>query len=525
MPKKLKSAPLEWGNLVPHVGQRLVLRSFFAFIFTVLAPGRQWGKSTLRRFWIPAVAQRTPGWATLAYVGPQHSDAEKAFEEDLLTFGESGAGIVADHGGQDQSRHIDYMPLRPSCPVDEQNVPHDVGPGTCVCDECIDYRDAVKALDGGTNEGCRVYYVSGGPEAHGQFQKHKLNGAFLDERSWQDGGALWETILPMFNTTGGHLLDVGTPIPEGPNFAGFGDEFAMGEKGNKLYDPDWNSISGKSEDNPFADLAWIAKQRALYAKLGKHTLAACLFDGKFATDLGAVFENLDRVFCLDYVEESDDLFVHRAPTENEPVCIGIDLGKHDDPTILCAISEATLEQLAVQRIRGVHYHDQLPTIAAFIRRYPNARMWCEGREGGEMVSEFMRRRYEDSVRIVKWSSGGEWDKNSSVTRGMDLCQQTGVDGCKGWKLINHPDQKEEFRKFARKKSAAGRTTYSAPDGGHDDFVAGALYAAYGIPIVADDAVQAPLPPPPAQFSTEWLKMVQRGGRGMRVAMGAGKMPM
>lgn len=404
-------------------------------------------------------------------MGPQHADAKKAFEEDLSNLG--AIGVVKDKGGDDQDRHIDYYPIRP-----EYRIGHAEPDGSCrcVCDDCAKVRRAKSALNGRVNEGGRVYYASGAPTAHRQFQKHKLHGAFLDEFSHIDYSAWFETIRPMFNTTGGHAVIVGTPIPEGINFVGFAETFAKGVKGSDTYNPRYFSISGRSEDNPYANHAEIAEQRADLAKMGKHTLALCLYDGLFAADEGAVFTNLDAVFCLKANEVARDLWVHRDPHPGEDMVVSVDFGRHDDSTVVSAMSRWTLEQLAVQRISQTEYTVQIPMIAKFAARYTAPTVWSEGRE--EAAAEMLRQRFGNSCNLVKWTSGGKYDKNDVVAVGMDYCQRG------AWRLIDCPPQRKEFQDFMRIKKVTNgvtRWSYGAPDGKHDDFVASVLFGTYGLP--------------------------------------------
>ncbi len=453
---------LDFSNAQPHAGQQRVLQSVAEHDVTVLAPGRQWGKSSIRPFWIVDTISRTLGFCTLAYMGPAHSDAKKAFDEDLFNLG--GAGLVLDHGGDDQDRHIDYRAIVRDVPGEPPQRP---------------------------NEGARVYYVSGGGEAHRLFQKHKLHGAFLDEFSHMPMEAWIETISPMFNTTGGHALIVGTPIPDGINFAGFADIFTLGDPRNENRDPAYNSISGRSEENPYALIEQIARRRAYLARIGRSALARCLYDGEFVTEMGAVFENLDATFSLRGIETSPGLWISRPPSKTESICVGIDLGKHGgsdgDPTVATAFSRTTNEQLGLLRIEHTDYTVQLPILDRFIRTYGTPMIWVDARSGGEMVTELMRRQYGNVCNLVRWTQGGgPWEKNKSVVSGMDFCERA------AWRLMNVPWQREEFSKYSREKSPSGVWKYGAPKGKHDDAVTACLMAAYGLPL---DPVVAPADAP------------------------------
>lgn len=468
---------VDFRNVEPHQQQRRVLQSVETYDVTVLSPGRQSGKSSTRPFWDVDQIARVPGFATLAYMGPAHADAKKAFDEDLVNLG--NAGMVKDHGGDDQDRHIDFHAILFEQQPDHLEFEQKMG-RACECWNCHEARSIAKCLNGEKNTGGRVYYAAGSPDAHRGFQRHKLHGAFLDEYSHIAPDAWIETIQPMFNTTGGHALVVGTPIPDGINFSGFSDLFDMGDPAKLDRDPCYNSIRWRSEDNPYANIAYIARQRAYLVKVGRTALMRCLYDGEFVTDFGAVFTNLGAVFSLPAKIHAEDHWLLRSQAQDEDVSIGVDLGKHEDPTIISVFSKKTLEQLELVRLRKVEYFDQLPRICAVINRYRVPDVWCEGREGGEMVTEFLKRRYGAWLRVVKWSSGGQFDKSGAVVRGMDLCQQTGIEGMRGWRMMNVDFQRDEFTKFARTKTPKGNTQYAAPAGRHDDTVAAALYASYSL---------------------------------------------
>lgn len=455
---------IDFSQAQPHPGQIVVLTSVVQHDVTVISPGRQFGKSSTRPYFLVNRIASTPGFAIGAYMGPAHSDAKKAYEEDLYNLRQ----FVVDKGGDDQDRHIDFRPIANNAPLGH---PSDV----CLCLDCFSYRAAVISLGGRTNEGARVYYASGGTDAHRQFQKHKLHFAFLDEFSHIAYAAWFETIQPMFNTTGGHVLIVGTPIPDGINFTGFEEVFKMGVPGSDLYDSDYHSISGRSEDNPYADLKKIAKSRAFLEKTGRRTLSMCLYDGLFMRDTGSVFGNLLACFVLPATLIGHDYWIYRKAKPGERTVMGLDLGKHNDPSVAAIFSVDSCEQLAVMRLQG-DYIPQLSRVDAMYRDFNRPVIYADAR-GNETTLELLRQKYGDGAIPVKWSMGGRWDKESQVVRGQTMFQTA------AWKLLDIPDQREEFRNYAKEETPSHRWTYNAPTGKHDDFVTGSLYALYGLPFV------------------------------------------
>ncbi len=524
MASKQKHVDLSLPDFTPHDGQIPVLEAFEEHEVTIYTPGRRAGKTTLRKFVIYRQTARNFGWVEGCYMGPSHADAQSAYEADLLDFG--NADLVRGNKNEDQFRYIDFAaivfdPVPEHLDLDMS----EFGESRCVCFDCASARKDRIRLGGAVNEGGRVWYPSGAPEAHRKFQGKGLHWVMHDEFSHQPSEAFFETTAPMLADTGGPALIIGSFIPEGINYAGFVDLANMGDPSHKSYEPGYVWISGRSEDNPHIDHRAVQAARDRLIRTGRASLAACLYDGVPMSDLGAVFGNLDRVFSLNFTLDAG-VKVSRLPTAGESVAVGVDLGAggEGDPTIVSAFSVDTLEQLALAKIDEPNYFQQIPRVDRIIKMFGRPRIWCEGRESGAMFSQYMQRVHGEYCQVVKWASGGHWDKNAQVNRGMDLCQQTGAEGMRGWRLINDPEQKEEFRLFARSKTDKGSVTYAAPKGKHDDHVAAALYAAYGLPIEVAESVRV-APKPLKVFSTEWLKMVQRGSRGMAVTTGPGKMPM
>lgn len=459
------------------------IESFAKYRVTVLSPGRQFGKSSVRPFAIMDQMSRHSGWTVGAYVGPSHGDALKAFEEDLFNFGR--VGLVKDSGGDDQDRHIDYFPIVRDYPIGH--------PTPCACEECLRCSEIKAKLKGRASEGCRVYYVSGHPDAHAQFQKHKLHFAIIDEFSHVAYEAWVQTIRPMFNTTGGHALIIGTPIEEGINFIGFRDTFFMGVTGDETYNPRYNAISGSSFDNPYANVDEILEQIADLEKAGRHASIRCWFYGEFATDSGAVFDHLDTTFTLDYHQTTHG-WKHRDPKEGENVVIGLDFAESvkGDYAVASAFSIDTREQLEIIRLRGVLYEDQLPIYDELYRRMgPRTIVMADGKTAGGHVVNVMRQRYGNAIQTVKWARGGEWDKSTCVTHAQHLCQASIREDAISWKMMKVPEQMAEFRQYAKEAIPSGGWKYGAPKNKHDDLVCAALFASYRLELVERPKVEAP----------------------------------
>lgn len=455
---------IDFSRIQPHVGQVRVIKSVRDNELTIHSPGRRWGKSSCRRYVIVDQLSRGKGFVEGACGAQSHSEAANVWETDLDLF--SRANMVLDAKNDEQRRFIDFKAIRRRLPNGETN----------------------------TNGGGRVWYPSLAPDCHALFQGHGLFFAIIDEFSHVPYDAWEETISPMLADAGGHALIIGSPIPSGINFAGFSDLWEQGNPKSDTFVDGYFSMTGRSEENPYVSADAIAKKRARLIKRGRAALAACLYDGKFVTDLGAVFTNLDSVFTIHATEVEPDCWIWRLPRAGEAIVIGIDFGRHDDATVVSVFSRDTLEQIGLLRLERTEYLVQLPLIDKFVRRFGRCQLWAEGRE--EAAAELLRQRFKDVCNLVKWSTGGQFDKNTSVARGMDYCERA------AWRMIDVKWQREEFRKYAREKTPSGRWKYEAAEGAHDDSVAASLYATYGLPLEAKSVTTKEAVPPPLLPNTE-----------------------
>lgn len=418
-----------------HRGQVTWMKAAYLFKTVVLATGRQASKTTFCKFLlVDEMAHFDRGFYRAAYMAQSHPRAEKMFEEMLDAL--DRAHVVKRSKNKGQDRWIEVLRIN-------------------------------------DNNGAMLHFWSGEAEAHEGAQGESLHRGILDEASLVPEEAFTVTMRPMFNATKGQAVVIGSPIPGGIGFDWFERTWNLGDLENPDRDERFLSFNVPSEANPFADVADIALGRA---SCRSHDEQLCLYDGKFAKDMGAVFSNLKACFVLQAVEESPGIWVHRRPATDENTVAGLDLGKHQDATVLSIFSRKTHEQLAVCRIQKTDYHAQLPTIDRLVREFNNPVLYADARDGGGMLIESLKRLYSDRAIPVKWTMGGTWDKATAVVRGQDLFQRA------AWKLIDVKWQKEEFRLFSKKALPAGGWKYEAPSNTHDDGVTAALYAAYALPV-------------------------------------------
>lgn len=424
---------------------------------TCIALGRKSGKTHFVKYLLIEEGA-DPRFAGIryeaAYMAHQHSAAEDFFDDCVESWKQSGL-LRRAHSSQGQDRYVILNPWGESAATE--------------------------------NAGARIWFVSGDPVGCQGFYGKNLHRGVIDEAGQVPEIAYKQVMMPMFITTRGKPLVIGTPYPDGPGFAWFEEFFLKGVVGSKTYDDRFLSFNAPSECNPFNSLEFVKQMRADFA--GDTVAERCHIDGLFAKDSGAVFQHLDTTFTLSATRELSpfgERWVHRAPKEGENVVIGLDFAEsiRGDASIASSISIDSREQIEALKFRGVEYEDQLPVIDALFRRMgPNALVVADGRVAGGHIVNVLRRRYGERIHVVKWASGGQFDKATDVVHGVHLCQASAKPGALSWRLMDIEEQKEEFRLYGRKALPSGGWKYEAPSGKHDDWVSANLFAARRLPVI------------------------------------------
>jgi hypothetical protein len=462
----LSSLPHSGANGYP--GQTDWLAACLGFRTVVIAVGRQAGKSSLCPFLFLEEGGRSKALYTAAYMAQGHPQAETMYERILQDFDTGKIVIRSKNKGQD--RWIETIPFN-------------------------------------DNRGMRLFFWSGDPEAHSAAHGKSLHRGVADEASLLPEEAYTGTMRPMFNATKGRALILGSPYPGGIGFPWFERFWLKGDPRNAQRDPNYLSFNAPSESNPYADLQIVADGRR---DCGSRELEACLYDGLFARDLGAVFPNLGSVFCLPVLEHTNNLWISEKPDAKKGYVAGLDFGSLHDSTVLSIFTnESSPKQVSLLRVRGP-YLDQMREIVRVIDLYGKPLIFVEGREGGMVLSEMLQQRYKEGCRVIRWSDGGRYDKTSSIIRSVDFFQSSAV------QMIDVPWQRDEFRLFSKRERKKGDPArgykYEAPSGVHDDAVAAFCYAAFGLPLVPRNAFTLEDEKTPKPFSVEFWDMCRKTQR-------------
>lgn len=459
---ELKLSHVPHNGAYGYPGQAQWLAACKRYRTVCIAVGRQVGKSSLVPFLFLEEGGETKTLYTAAYMAQGHPQAETMYERILHDF-ESGK-IVLRQKNKGQDRWVETIPFN-------------------------------------ANKGMRLYFWSGEATAHEAAHGKSLHRGVPDEASLLPEQAYTGTLVPMYNATKGKSLVLGSPYPDGIGFPWFERLWLRGDPANPNRNPSHFSFSAPSESNPYGDLETIAEGRAACMS---RELEMCLYDGKFARDLGAVFPNLAKVFCIvEFRHEATvlgDLWVSEEPDVKHGYIAGLDFGSlHDHTVLMIFTNEPQPRQVALLRVRGP-YSQQMVEITRLLDKYRKPLLYVEGREGGMVLTEVLRQRYDQGCIVIRWSDGGRYDKTSSIVRAVDFFEQSAI------QLMNVPWQRDEFRLFSKRLRMRGEPSkgvkYEAPSGGHDDSVAALCYACYGLPLVPRiETVLSPAKNP--AFSVEW----------------------
>lgn len=290
----------------------------------------------------------------------------------------------------------------------------------------------------------------------------RLDFCVVDEAKDVKEDAYANVLRPMLIDTGGHILIIGTPHPNGVGFMWFRREYGFGENSAVGH---YASMSGPSEGNPYLCRETLARERALATPL----TVASEYDAIFVDDLGAVFENIEQVCSLPFQSFGQDIFEGSKPIPGRRYVISYDIGRHSDPAIITVFDVDRREQVFLWRGREKPFELQLHALMELREAYNDAVIYADANGMGEAVFERLAIQFGDSVIGRKWN---RHTKEADIGRAMALFQR------KAWRLLAVPFQKQEMHAYTRTKLPAGGFRYEAASGFHDDTVTAACMIAH-----------------------------------------------
>ena len=262
---------------------------------------------------------------------------------------------------------------------------------------------------------------------------------------------VWEEYLrPTLADRIGWALFISTP--KGKNW--FFEEFTKGQDRLRNDVKSWNYLTS---DNPF-----IPKSEIIHAKKNlPERIFLQEFQGKFIEDIGGVFRGVRD--CVGGRLED--------PDAAKSYVMGVDLAKYQDYTVIVVMEKVNMQVVYFDRFHKLDWNFQKNKIANVIRRYNNAQCTIDATGIGDPIFDDLNRL---GLNIIPYKISGVSKK--PLIENLSLNIQEGN--------ISYPDIPElinELNIYAYTQSqTTGHTSYSAPEGYHDDIVIALALACWNL---------------------------------------------
>jgi len=262
---------------------------------------------------------------------------------------------------------------------------------------------------------------------------------------------VWEEYLrPTLADRQGWTIFISTP--KGKNW--FFEEFTRGQDSEKKDTSSWNFLTS---DNPYIDKKEIEHAKAnLPARVFLQE-----FLGAFIEDIGGVFRDVRE--CVGGKLEEPDKAKHYT--------IGVDLAKYQDYTVIVVLDKTTNHVVYFDRFHKLDWNFQKNKIVTIIRKYNNAQCIIDATGIGDPIYDDLNRL---GLNIVPYKISGTSKRPLIENLSINIQE----------KNITYPEIPElinELNIFAYKTNqTTGHTSYSAPEGYHDDIVIALALACWGI---------------------------------------------
>lgn len=272
--------------------------------------------------------------------------------------------------------------------------------------------------------------------------------AWIDEGGQINEDRWTLELRPSLMDSHGRAIFTGTP--HGKNWY-----FQLYTRGQDSEQQDYDSWSFSSYTNPYLDPKEIDEFKRDMPELAYRQEIL----GEFLDEVGSVFRNVK-----DCIKGS-----LAPPTQHGRYVAGCDLAKHQDFTVLI-ILDGDGQLVFFDRFSQLDWEFQSKRIMEQCRRYNNARLLIDSTGVGDPIYDKLR-RLNMRVEGYKFTNASKKDLIENLSIAIDN------------RTIGYPDIPElisELGLFGYKISQAGVTSYSAPQGYHDDCVIALALAAWQV---------------------------------------------
>lgn len=260
--------------------------------------------------------------------------------------------------------------------------------------------------------------------------------AFIAEAAWT------EALRPALSDRLGRALFISTP--KGRNWF-----WRMWVRGQDADDPDWQSWRFPTSANPFIEGSEVEAAREM--------LPASTFQQEYLAEFleheGAVFRNIQPNLWA-----GGDL-----PSEHQGhrVVMGVDWGKQADFTALSVVCADCHRELAIDRFNQIDYAFQRQRLAVLAEKWSVSYISAESNAMGEPVVEQLQR---DGLPVYGFQTTASSKPPLIESLALALEREE-------VQWLDDPVATAELEAYERRVSGTtGRSSYSAPEGMHDDTV-------------------------------------------------------
>jgi len=259
--------------------------------------------------------------------------------------------------------------------------------------------------------------------------------AFISETAWT------EAIRPALSDRLGGALFISTP--RGRNW--FWRHWVKGQDSEQ---DEWCSWQFPTGDNPYIDADEIEVAQA--------TLPEMIFRQEYLAEFlegeGAVFRNIAANLWAGGDEPGDH--------EGHRVLMGCDWAKSQDFTVLSVVCADCRKELALDRFNKIDYAFQRQRLMALAERWAVSYISAELNSIGEPIVEQLQR---DGLPVHGFQTTATSKPPLIESLALALEREEVA-----W--LDDAVATAELEAYERTVSAAGRSSYSAPEGMHDDTV-------------------------------------------------------
>lgn len=212
----------------------------------------------------------------------------------------------------------------------------------------------------------------------------------------------------------------------------------------------------KSLDSPYVTQEeWDRAKEKLPEAVFKQEYMA-----QFLEDAASVFRGIREIISDDCLEDAKD---HRY-------VLGVDLGKHEDFTVLTVIDKYSHKIVYWDRFKKIYWPLQKERIIATSKRYNRARIIIDSTGLGDPISDDLKR---EGLIVDDFKISGK-SKQQLIDKLSIFIEQ---------KAISIPPESilvDELGSYGYMLSDYGNIKYSAPTGMHDDAVISLALAVWGL---------------------------------------------